>query len=317
LSKSPILLKLSGIWMLVGAIIMLLSPMLLIYERRIDTVVGIILVLIFILVASFEVGAAKVTFRTEVGGWGGVVQALVFAILAKLLILIWAQDWYFYLNIVFAVGEFGILAVVYRRKDLFMPPLEEIETTMKRLSGPKVKVASECPNCHEVVELNWESCPYCGTKLKKLCGNCSQELEEATIICPNCGTPVESVEAITKTIESLRQSLDDVESSEALASQYAKLAENLLKVGDNRGALEAYQEAVKSTEYVRKRSYFMVKMARILKNIGELEEALDILDSAMELDPDDYAGAAEVKKVILSPTKEGESEEGSGALQTS
>lgn len=317
MSKSPILLKLSGIWMLVGAIIMLISPMLLIYYRSIDTVIGIILVLIFILVTSFEVGAAKVAFRAEVGGWGGVVQALVFAILAKLLILIWAQDWYFYLNIVFAVGEFGILAAVYRRKDLFMPPLEEIETTMKRLSGPTVKVASECPTCQEVVELNWESCPYCGTKLKKLCGNCGEELEGATITCSNCGTPVENVEAIRKIIESLQQSLGEMESPEALASQYAKLAENLLKVGDNKGALEAYQEAIKSTEYVRKRSYFMVKMARILKNIGELDEALDILDSAIELDPDDYAGAAEIKRIILSPTKEEESEEESGVLQTS
>jgi len=242
------------------------------------------------------------------------MQALIFTLLARALMLFLAQDWYLYANVILGAGELGILLVLYREKEIFMPPEEEMKKTMKRLAGPTVKVASECPTCHEMVEMNWESCPYCGTKLSKHCGNCGEPLEENIAICPNCGTPVESVEAINKTIESLRASVEEVGSPEAKASQYAKLGENLLKTGDNEGALDAYTEAIKTTEFTRKRSYFMVKMAMVLKNIGQVNEAIDILDAAIEIDPDDYAGAAEMKSSLLSPNKE---EGGSDSPQAS
>jgi tetratricopeptide (TPR) repeat protein len=301
--------------MLIGGIIMLISPLMLIYDSQVDTVIGIILTLIFIIFASFEIGAARISIKGEIGGWNGVVNALLIALLARVIMIFLAKDWYFYANAIIGVGELGILMILYRRKDLFMPPAEEIEKAMKRLAGPTVKVASECPTCHEVVEINWEACPYCGTKLKKQCGNCGTELEETVVNCPNCGTLIESMEAITKTIESLNQSIKELDSTEARASQYAKLGENLLKAGDNEGALDAYTEAIKNTEFTRKRSYFMVKMARILKNMGKENEALEILDTAMELDPEDYAGAAEMKQVIISPPSK---EEGSrGAPQSS
>jgi tetratricopeptide (TPR) repeat protein len=315
LTEVPAFLRVSGIWMLIGGIITLISPMMLIYDSRIDTVIGIVLTLIFILFASFEIGASRVSFKGEIGGWNGVVNALLIALLARVIMIFLARDWYFYANAIMGVGELGLLLVIYRRKDLFMPPAEEIEKTLKRLASPTVKVASECPTCHEVVEINWESCPYCGTKLMKHCGNCGIELEETVAICPNCGTPIESIEAITRTIESLNQSIQELDSPETRASQYAKLGENLLKTGDNDGALDAYTEAIKNTEFTRKRSYFMVKMARILKNIGKENEALEILDTAMELDPEDYAGAAEMKQAILSPSPK--EEESKGAPQSS
>lgn len=308
MSKVPAILRVSGIWMLIGGIITLISPMMLIYYSRIDTVLGIVLSLIFILFASFEIGSARISYKGEIGGWNGVIKALLIALLARVIMIFMGADWYLYANAIVGLGELGILVFIYRHKEMFMPPAEEVEKTLKRLAGPTVKVASECPTCHEVVELNWESCPYCGTKLKKHCGNCGEELKENVVICPNCGTPIESMEAITKTIESLNQSIQEISSAEARASQYAKLGENLLKVGDNEGALDAYTEAIKNTEYIRKRSYFMVKMARILKNMGKESEALEILDAAIGLDPEDYAGAAEMKQAILSPsTKEEES----------
>lgn len=313
MTKVPAFLKVSGIWMLIGGMVTLISPLLLIADSQIDTVIGIVLTLIFILFASFEIGAAKISYKGEIGGWNGVIKALMIALLARALMIFLAKDWYLYINAIVAVGELGILLVIYRRKDLFMPPAEEIEKTMKRLAGPTVKVASECPTCHEMVEINWESCPYCGTKLKKHCGNCGTELEETVATCPNCGTPIENMDAITKTIESLNLSIQELGSPEARASQYAKLGENLLKAGDNEGALDAYTKAIENTEFTRKRSYFMVKMARILKNVGNDNEALEILDSAIELDPEDYAGAMEMKQMILSPKEE----ESKGTPQTS
>lgn len=315
MTEVPALLRVSGIWMLIGGIITLISPLMLIIDSQVDTVIGIVLTLIFILFASFEIGAARISFKGEIGGWNGIINALLIALLARVIMIFLAKDWYFYANAIIGVGELGILLVIYRRKDLFMPPAEEIKKTMKRLAGPTVKAASECPNCHEVVEINWESCPYCGTKLKKHCGNCGTELEETVATCPHCGTPIESMDAIAKTIESLNQSIQEMDSSESRASQYAKLGENLLKAGNNDGALDAYTEAIKNTEFTRKRSYFMVKMARILKNIGNKNEALEILDTAIELDPEDYAGAAEMKQAILSPPPK--EEESKGATQSS
>jgi tetratricopeptide (TPR) repeat protein len=306
-------MRLAGLLMLVGGVMTLVSPMMLILDMRIDTVLGIILVLVYILVCSFEIGAAKTVFRAEMGGWGAVMQALVFTLLARILMLFLSQGWYFYANAFLGVGELSILVVLYRRKDLFMPSEEEMEVTMRRMEGPTVRVASECPTCHEMVEMNWESCPYCGTKLTKHCGNCGEPLEEGMAICQNCGTPVESLETIDRTIESLRLSVEEVESQEAKASQYAKLAENLLKTGDNDGALDAYTEAIKATEFTRKRSYFMVKMANVLRNIGQESEALDILETAMKLDPQDYAGAGEMRDSILSPRND----EKGGTPQTS
>jgi len=288
----------------IGSIITFISPVMLIAEMRIDTVIGIILVLIFTLICCFEFGGARIAWKSEIGGLGGLINSLLFTLLARVIMLFLAHDWYFWANAVFGAGELGIFVLVYTHREFFMPSPEEMERTMRRLEGPMVKTASECPTCHRVVEMNWESCPDCGTRLTRMCATCGTELDEATVTCPHCGASVESVEAITQVIDSLRKSVEEDAAPETRASNYAKLAENYLKKGDSQKALDAYTEAIQSTEYVRKRSYFMVKMAHILNNIGDTNEALDILDSALDLDPEDFAGAADVKEKILSPRKD-------------
>lgn len=285
--------------MLAGGIITLISPMLLIYDQRVETVIGIIIALIFIIFASFEIGAAKIAWKREIGGWSGVVQALLTAFLARIVIIFTATDWYYLANAVIGIGELIIFISLYKQKELFMPPLEELEKTMKRLVGPSIRVASECPSCNSVVEPNWECCPYCGTELQKLCGKCGYKLEEEVATCPRCGTPIESVDALRKTIEQIRESLKEDVPPETKASRCAKLAENLLKIGDNEAALEAYTMAANYTEFPRKKGFFLVKKARILKNMGRINEALEILDQALKLDPSDFAGAAEIKSSIL------------------
>ncbi|HUV24733.1 MAG TPA: hypothetical protein VMW26_04835, partial [Methanomassiliicoccales archaeon] len=96
--KVPALLKVSGIWMLIGGMITLISPLLLIADSQIDTVIGIVLTLVFILFASFEIGAAKISFKGEIGGWNGVIKALMIALLARVLMIFLAKDWYLYMN---------------------------------------------------------------------------------------------------------------------------------------------------------------------------------------------------------------------------
>jgi tetratricopeptide (TPR) repeat protein len=85
---------------------------------------------------------------------------------------------------------------------------------------------------------------------------------------------------------------------EAKSIRYARLAEAYLKNGEIGLALETYREAIHFSEFDRKRCNFMVKIANILHNVGRDEEAMKMLDAALELDPKDIAGARTVKGQI-------------------
>lgn len=54
-----LILKPAGLWMVLGGLLTVFTPMYFIYEGSIDTVLGIIMTLVFILIASYEVGAGK------------------------------------------------------------------------------------------------------------------------------------------------------------------------------------------------------------------------------------------------------------------
>jgi tetratricopeptide (TPR) repeat protein len=85
---------------------------------------------------------------------------------------------------------------------------------------------------------------------------------------------------------------------EAKSARYARLAEAYLKSGEIEQALETYRKAIHFTEFDRKRCNFLVKMATILHNAGRDEEAMKILDTSLELDPQDVAGAMATKGQI-------------------
>lgn len=50
-----------------------------------------------------------------------------------------------------------------------------------------------CPGCERRVKDDWQVCPNCNTKLKKVCLHCSKLMELPWNICPYCGTPVPGV----------------------------------------------------------------------------------------------------------------------------
>jgi len=81
---------------------------------------------------------------------------------------------------------------------------------------------------------------------------------------------------------------------ETRSARYARLAEAQLKSGDVDGAVDSYQKAIRSTEFNRKRTNFMVKMALILYNSGKKEDAMKLLESSLEMEPEDWAGARKV-----------------------
>ncbi|NPV57697.1 MAG: zinc ribbon domain-containing protein [Anaerolineae bacterium] len=47
-----------------------------------------------------------------------------------------------------------------------------------------------CPGCGRVVENDWQICPNCHTKLKKVCHHCKRLLDLPWNICPYCTTPI-------------------------------------------------------------------------------------------------------------------------------
>ncbi|MFP4169523.1 MAG: hypothetical protein ACLFUV_00630 [Methanomassiliicoccales archaeon] len=64
-------LKLSGAWMFAGAALTLLTPAALVAAEEIGTVIGVILVLVFILLAFYGFGAARVAWKREMGDGEG------------------------------------------------------------------------------------------------------------------------------------------------------------------------------------------------------------------------------------------------------
>ena len=46
-----------------------------------------------------------------------------------------------------------------------------------------------CPGCERRVKDEWQVCPNCHTKLKKICHNCARLMELSWNICPHCGVP--------------------------------------------------------------------------------------------------------------------------------
>lgn len=45
-----------------------------------------------------------------------------------------------------------------------------------------------CPGCSQRVEVGWQVCPQCHTRLKKPCIHCGEKLELAWSLCPYCAT---------------------------------------------------------------------------------------------------------------------------------
>jgi RNA polymerase subunit RPABC4/transcription elongation factor Spt4 len=203
-------------------------------------------------------------------------------------------------NVVSLVFELITFVFVYIKKEYFMPAKEDIESSMKRLKVTGVRTVSDCPNCKNLVEADWHSCPSCGTVLPKFCVNCGTPVDENIKQCPKCGTEIRASVAIANLIETLRQTAELQASPETKSVRYEKYAEALIKGGRTDEAIEAYRTAIHYTQFYRKQTNFMVKMAMVYHNTGRDRQALDLCDAAMELDPQDWAGAKQLKDQILA-----------------
>ncbi|MDD1769764.1 MAG: zinc ribbon domain-containing protein [Methanomassiliicoccales archaeon] len=308
------------------------------------TLAGVVIILGYFILAGLEISLFRSVYRTEVGSWKGIFNTLVMAVLARAF-LVWT-NWnvlqspsfrvdysdilkaletsdaflFFVLNIFFLAVEVLAIVLMMTSKELFMPTEEEKAAALRRFGGQMVKTVSECPSCHALIEKDWILCPECGKTLPRTCAKCGTALVGMVAKCPNCGAEVANLEALRHSISTLKKIAEEEAKPEARSVRYARLAEEYLKAGDLEDAIETYKKAIHFTEFTRKQSNFMVKMATVLQSAGRDSEAFQILDAALELDPEDAAGAKAMKMqleahgIYLEAKKEHEARNDADAL---
>jgi RNA polymerase subunit RPABC4/transcription elongation factor Spt4 len=54
----------------------------------------------------------------------------------------------------------------------------------------EIETRKVCPGCGSAIQIDWQVCAYCHTRIHKVCTECGQLLELPWQICPYCATPV-------------------------------------------------------------------------------------------------------------------------------
>jgi tetratricopeptide (TPR) repeat protein len=294
------LLKVVSIWMIISSLLLIAWAFSLVFlMHHLGTIVGVVLILITSLVAIMQATGFRAAWSAQVGEWLALVRSLVIGVIFWLILAFIYDNWTDPMGpAVMALISLVALAVVYISKSCFKPSEEEVATALRKFTPKTVTVASECPSCHTSVEDDWSLCPECGTGLPRECASCHAEVKGGECKCCACGCEIQIPISLAKTVEMLKETAELQASPETRSARYARYAEAQLKAGDAKGAVESYRKAIHYTEFKKKQTNFMVKMARVLSNSGCKQDAMQILDAALQLDPQDWAGAARVREDI-------------------
>jgi len=315
MEAKKLILRPIALWIIVAGLLSMVSIFLLTFQfQMLSSVVGFLLLLLVVFLAYYEMGTFRPLWDAQEGEWGtalrGIGVNVPFRIYYVLLLLAaYAPnmassdremlDVLLVLNVITLLVEVAGFSVVYVKKSFFQPPKEEVEAMLRRVQTT-VKAASVCPKCSDIVEAEWYCCPNCGTDLPKFCASCGASVKHTDLKCAQCGAEIAKVVAIEALIKTLKEQSEQQAFPETRSIRYARYAEALLKGGRLDEAIEAYRSAIHYTQFDRKRTNFMVKMAEVYGNSGKQKEALQMLDAAMQLDPQDWAGAANKKVSLLA-----------------
>lgn len=92
----------------------------------------------------------------------------------------------------------GVLVLLLNLPGLFiyilMRPRETLSEAYERSLEEEallqeIEEKPTCPGCSQRVQVDWQVCPSCHTRLKKVCHNCRRMLDLSWTICPHCATP--------------------------------------------------------------------------------------------------------------------------------
>jgi tetratricopeptide (TPR) repeat protein len=312
-----VVLKVLAIMLVLAGITSLMSIFGFFYLGVVSSTIGFLLGLVLVFVSAFIIGTARPVWGAQIGERLGILRTIAMDLPFRLILIYLFYGPFiepytdsfedqvavslFIGNVTSLIFELITFVFVYTKKEYFMPAREDIESSMKRLKVTGVKTVSDCPSCKNLVEADWHSCPSCGTVLPKFCINCGTPVDENIKQCPKCGTEIRASVAIANLIETLRQTAELQASPETKSVRYEKYAEALIKGGRTDEAIEAYRTAIHYTQFYRKQTNFIMKMAMVYHNTGRDRQALDLCDASLELDPQDWAGAKQLKDQILAP----------------
>jgi predicted negative regulator of RcsB-dependent stress response len=321
------LLKPLAAWLIIAGIVTIIAIFYAIFAAHsVGVIVGILLMLVLVLVSAWEMTVARSVWGSQVGERENIIRSMAVSLLFRVMLIYLVLDVntvgkigqfgslnadqqagivILMLSIISAVVEISVLIVATKKKEYFQPSKEELENALRKVGGASVKSVSECPKCKELVELDWSLCPNCGSTLPKYCASCGEEIKLIQDTCPKCEVKVEAPASLKAMIQTLKASAESPAMQETRSARYARLGEAQLKGGDVEGAVESYKKAVQYTEFNRKRTNFMVKMAIILNNTDRKDDAMKMLEASLEMDPEDWAGArkviGEIKGDLLKP----------------
>jgi RNA polymerase subunit RPABC4/transcription elongation factor Spt4 len=311
-----VVLRILAIMLVLAGLTSLMSIFGLFLLGVVSSTIGFLLGLVLVFVSAFLIGTARPVWGAQIGERLGILRTIAMDLPFRLILIYLFYGPFiepytgsfedqlavslFIGNVSSLVFELIVFVYVYYKKEYFMPAREDVESSMKRLKVTGVRTVSDCPNCKSLVEADWHSCPSCGTLLPKFCVNCGTPVDENIKQCPKCGTSIRASVAIANLIETLHQTAELPASPETKSVRYEKYAEALIKGGRTDEAIEAYRTAIHYTQFYRKQTNFMVKMATVYHNTGRDKQALDLCDASLELDPQDWAGAKQLKDQILA-----------------
>ncbi|MGA9532532.1 MAG: zinc ribbon domain-containing protein [Anaerolineales bacterium] len=78
-----------------------------------------------------------------------------------------------------------ILRPPHTLEDVYQRAIEE-----EALLG-EIAHREQCPGCGADVDVSWQVCPRCHTRLRKPCRQCGQLMDLGWQVCPHCAAPVE------------------------------------------------------------------------------------------------------------------------------
>ncbi|MEI6796627.1 MAG: zinc ribbon domain-containing protein [Methanomassiliicoccales archaeon] len=292
-----ILMKVVSVWMVLSSLYLVAFCFIMVFfDHKLGTIAGVVLLLIIALVAIWQATGFRSAWSAQVGEWSALLRGLVFGLLAWLVLGLVNNSWFDTTGpTLMALITLACIGAVFVSKSIFLPSKEEVAIALRKFAPKTVTVASECPTCHREVQDDWSLCPECGTGLPRECASCHAEVHGGDHTCRACGCEIEIPISIAKTVEMLKETAELQASPETRSARYARYADAQLKAGDSKGAVESYRKAIHYTEFKKKQTNFMVKMARVLSNSGCRQDAEQMLDAALQLDPQDWAGAARVR----------------------
>ena len=314
MDQKKILLRPIALWLIVAGLLSVVTIILLTFSfKSIGTVLGLLLMLLIAFLAVYEIGAVRSLWVCQEGERGSILRSIGINIPFRLFFIVTllsaihpsmsassrslAEVLLVLNGITLAIEVLGFV-IVYVKKSFFQPPQDIVDALMKRVNTI-ARLVTKCPQCQTIVETEWLCCPGCGSELPHVCPSCGQAVKQGDLNCSNCGAVLPKVVAVESMIKAMKDLSELPATPETRSVRYAIYAEALLKGGRLDEAIEAYRKAIQYTQYERKRTNFMVKMAKVYQNSGRTKEALEMLEAAKQLDPQDWADA-EKKKELLS-----------------